>query len=115
MGILIEHYAGAFPLWLAPVQVRIITVSDKQIDFAKNISEKLLEAGLRAETDLSNATVEYKVRNVQLEKIPYTVTIGDKEVEKKTLAVRGRDGKVKFGVSVEDFVAQLKSEMAAKK
>jgi len=115
IGILIEHYTGAFPLWLSPVQVRIITVSDKQIDFAKNISEKLLEAGLRAETDFSNATVEYKIRDSQLQKIPYTITIGDKEVEKKTLAVRGRDGKVKFGVSAEDFVEQMEKEIEEKK
>ena len=115
MAIFIEHCAGAFPLWLSPVQVRIITVSDKQIEFAKIISEKLLEAGLRAETDFSNSTVEYKIRDSQLQKIPYTITIGDKEIEKKTLAVRGRDGKVRFGVSIEDFIAQMKKEIQEKK
>ena len=115
IGILIEHYAGAFPLWLAPVQVRIITVSDKFNDYAEKIKQKLLDSGIRIDDDFTNSTVEYKIRDSQLQKIPYTITIGDKEIEKKTLAVRERAGKVKFGVSVEDFIEQLKKEIEEKK
>ena len=115
IGILIEHYAGAFPLWLSPVQVRVLTVSDKHIGFAERVKDSLETAGIRVETNFSNNTVEYKVRDSQLQKVPYTVTVGDKEVEKGTLAVRGRDGKVKFGVSIEEFMRQLKQEVLDKK
>ncbi len=115
LSIIIEHYAGAFPLWLSPMQVRILNVSDKHTGFAKNIEGGLAQAGIRVDSDYSNNTVEYKVRDSQMQKIPYTVTIGDKEVEKGTLAVRGRDGKVRFGVAPEEFIRQLKQEVQDRK
>ncbi len=114
-GILIEHYAGAFPVWLSPVQVKIISFTDRNIEHAKKISEKLREAGLRVEDDFDPETVQYKVREAEVQKIPYIVTIGDKEQEKDTLAVRDRSGKVNFDVKIEDFIKQVLEEIANKK
>lgn len=104
VAFLLEHFAGAFPFWLAPVQIKILTVADRHEKFAKEIYQKLFDLGFRVEIDNSQTTVEYKVRDAQLKKIPYMITIGDKEVENKMLAVRSRSGKVKFGVKIEEFV-----------
>lgn len=115
LGVLVEHYGGVFPLWLSPSQVRILTVSDKFIVFAKKINSKLLEAGIRSEIDQSSNTLEYKVRNSELEKIPYTITIGEKEEKNNTLAVRPRGDKVKFGVKLDEFSKQLLEQIKQKK
>lgn len=111
MSILIEHFAGKFPLWLSPVQVKILTVTDRNILFARELHQKLLAENIRAELDDAAETIGRKVRNAQLEKVNYIVTIGDKEVEKKTLAVRSREGKVIFDVLVEDFIKELKEKV----
>ncbi|MBI4983194.1 threonine--tRNA ligase, partial [Candidatus Woesearchaeota archaeon] len=110
MGILLEHTSGNLPLWLSPVQVKVITVNDRNIKFAQEIVKKLLDVGIRAEINAQAETISKKVRDAQLEKVNYIVTIGDKEVEKKTLAVRTRAGEVKFEAKIDEFIQQLVEE-----
>lgn len=114
IGILVEHYGGAFPVWLSPVQVRIVPVSDKNLKFAEKVKKELEKNDVRVEIDYTSTTVEYKVRNAQLQKIPYVLTVGEKEEKNETVAVRARDGKVKFGVSIEDFTKQILDEIKNK-
>ena len=114
MSILIEHFAGKFPSWLSPVQVKILTVTDRNIPFAQNLLQILREKNIRVELDDQAESIGKKVRNAQMEKVNYMITIGDKEVEKKTLAVRTRDGDVKFDVKVNDFMQQLLKEIEKK-
>ncbi|MEM4248547.1 MAG: threonine--tRNA ligase [Candidatus Nanoarchaeia archaeon] len=114
MGILIENCAGAFPVWLAPVQVRLLTFTDRNQKYAEKIEKELVAAGLRVETDYENNTVEYKVRQAELEKIPYILVVGDKEEKAGTIAVRPRGGKVRFGVKIGDFIKDVKKEIDAK-
>ena len=92
LGVLIEHYAGAFPVWLAPVQAIIVTVTDAQLDFARVVCEELRSRGVRAEVDLRSEKLGYKIREAQMQKVPYMLVIGDKEVEKEVIAPRKRDG-----------------------
>lgn len=115
LGILIEHYAGSFPAWLSPVQVRILSFTDRNIKAAEEIVKRLREENIRVDSDFNSETVEYKVRNAEMQKIPVIITIGDKEEKNKTLAVRRRDGKVKFGVKLEDFIKEIKKEIEDKK
>jgi threonyl-tRNA synthetase len=111
IGILIEHYNGNFPLWLAPVQLRVISFKDDNAKSAKEIHDRLFDLGYRVDLDLSYGTVEGKVRDAELQKIPYIIVIGDKEEQNGTLAVRKHGVKgAKFGVKLEDFVAQLAAE-----
>jgi threonyl-tRNA synthetase len=110
MGILLEHTNGNLPLWLSPIQAKILTVTDRNIDFAQEVLSELKKHGLRAELDDSTQTIGKKVRDAQMEKANYMITIGDKEDANKTLAIRSRDGEVKFGVKVADFVKQLVEE-----
>jgi threonyl-tRNA synthetase len=114
MSFLIEHYAGAFPVWLAPVQVKLLTFTDRNQKYAEKIEKEFVAEGLRVETDYENNTVEYKVRTAELEKIPYIIVIGDKEEKANTLAVRPRGGKVKFGVKTADFIKDIKKEIESK-
>ena len=111
IGLLTEHYAGRFPLWLSPVQVKIVTVNDRNISFANKVRQELEENSIRVEIDDRGESVPKKVRDAEVEKIPAIVTIGDKEVEKKTLALRDRNGKVKFGVKIEDLIKGLKDKI----
>jgi threonyl-tRNA synthetase len=115
MGILVEHYQGKFPLWLSPVQVRVLSISDDNIKYAKKIAEELQGNEIRVEEDFEAHKIEYKIREAQLQKIPYMIIIGKKEEESKSIAVRDREGKVKYKVNLEDFVKQLKKEIEAKK
>ncbi|MGH7827553.1 MAG: threonine--tRNA ligase [Candidatus Binatia bacterium] len=112
MAFLIEHHAGNFPLWLAPTQVRVLTVTDDHKDYAGKVFESLRESGLRVELDDRNEKLGYKIREAQLAKIPYAVVIGDKEVAARTVAPRRRGGENLAPVSVADFIARLKSEVA---
>jgi threonyl-tRNA synthetase len=109
-GVLIEHYAGAFPLWLAPEQVRIAPVADRHVPFARELAARLRSAGLRPEVDESAETVGKKVRAAQLMKVPYTLVVGDKELASGELTVRRRDGAEIRGVGLERFVAALARE-----
>ena len=109
-AVLIEHYAGAFPLWLAPEQVRLAPVADRHLAHARELAERLRAAGLRPSVDESGETVGKKVRAAQLMKVPYTLVIGDKEVSSGELTVRDREGTETSGVSVDDFARTLVDE-----
>lgn len=109
-GILIEHYGGAFPLWLSPVQVRVAVVAEGHISYAEEIHDALKDRGLRIEKDFRNEKLGLKVREAQLEKIPYLLIIGDKEVETKTVAPRMRGGKNLNSMTVEEFLSFVEKE-----
>ena len=112
MGILIEHCAGAFPLWLAPVQLKILTVTDDQKEYATSVFEHLREAGWRVELDGRNEKLGYKIREAQLAKIPYAVVIGDKEVAGQLVAPRRRGGENLEPLALGKFIEQLRAEVA---
>ncbi len=114
LALLIEKYAGAFPLWLAPEQVRVLPISERQAETVKAVAERLKAAGLRAEVDLRSEKIGYKIREAQVQKVPYMLVIGDKEAESGTVSVRSRkEGDV--GVqSVDDFLARALREVAEK-
>ena len=107
LAILVEHYAGKMPVWLSPVQAIIIPITDSHIEYTKKVTEELVEAGIRAVADLSSDRMEYKIRQATLQKIPYIINVGDKEIETQTIAVRSRDNKVEFDVQVSDFIAKV--------
>ena len=110
IGILIEHYAGRFPVWLSPVQVKVLSVSEKSRPYAAEIYQKLRSAGIRVEIDNRDEKIGYKIREAQLEKVPYMLVIGEKEVETSTLTVRSRD-KGDLGTrAVEEFIQQVVDE-----
>ncbi|MFH1224481.1 MAG: threonine--tRNA ligase [Candidatus Diapherotrites archaeon] len=115
VGILTEHYAGAFPLWLSPVQAKVIAVADRFNDYALDVTSELLGNGIRAEFDVRQESVGYKVRDAQVKKINYIVVVGEEEQKKKTLAVRDRKGKLADNVKVADFISGLRKEIAEKK
>jgi len=92
-GMLIEHYAGAFPVWLAPVQAKVLSIADRQLDYAKDVRDKLLAAGIRAEIDTRSEKIGFKIREAAMDKVPYILVVGDKEVEQNAVAVRERGGK----------------------
>lgn len=110
IGILIEHYAGVFPLWLAPVQTKVLTLTDAQAPYAKEVCAKLTAAGLRPELDDRGEKLGAKIRQAHLEKVPYTVIIGAKEAAENTVTVRLRSGKNIEGVKLDEFIAKLKEE-----
>jgi threonyl-tRNA synthetase len=112
MGILLEHCAGALPLWLAPVQVAVLTVTDQQMDYARGVLRSLRAAGWRAELDERNEKLGYKIREAQMMKIPYAVVIGDREVREQTLSPRRRGGETLGAMGVKDFIGLLTSEAA---
>ena len=107
IGILIEHFAGKFPVWLAPVQVKILPVSDKSLEYAKSIEAQMRARGLRVETDSKKKKIGYKIRESQLEKLPYMLIVGDKEREEKTVSVRRRDKGDVGAMKVEEFIEQV--------
>lgn len=109
-GVLIEHYAGAFPLWLAPVQIKVLTLTDRNIPYAQRITQELKKAGLRVEADFRSEKINYKIRAAQLEKVPYMIILGDKEEEAQCLSIRKRTGEVRQGVSLSEFLQTLKAE-----
>jgi threonyl-tRNA synthetase len=111
IGIIIEHYQGKFPLWLSPIQVKVLTVSDETIGYATDITRKLKESGIRVEQDSDTGTIGGKIRNAQLQKVPFMVVLGGKESAAGTIAVRGRDGSTRYGVKVEDFIAEVKEKV----
>ncbi|MBW6451633.1 MAG: threonine--tRNA ligase [DPANN group archaeon] len=115
LAMLIEKYAGAFPTWIAPVQVKMITIADRHQDYAEEVIAKLSALGIRVESDFRTETVEYKIREAQLQKIPYMLVVGDKEIEKKSVTVRTRLGKVTYGVSVDAFIKEITDKIDTKK
>ena len=115
IGILVEHFKGAFPLWLSPVQVRVISFTDKNIQSAQKIIDKLLENGIRADSDFESNTIDYKIRESQTQKIPYTIVIGDKEEQNNTISVRKyAEKKAEFGKKLDKFIELLKTQIKAK-
>jgi threonyl-tRNA synthetase len=106
-GMLIEHYAGAFPVWLAPVQAKVVTITDKQLDYAKDVRDKLLAAGIRAELDARSEKIGFKIREAALEKVPYILVVGDKEVQQNAVAVRERGGKDLGAMAVDEFITKV--------
>ncbi len=114
IGILIEHFAGAFPTWLAPVQVKVIPISEKHHDYAAQVHKALEAAGVRVETDYRSEKMGYKIREAQLKKIPYMLVVGDKEAEEGTVSVRARKEENGGTKSVADFIAQITAEIDSK-
>jgi threonyl-tRNA synthetase len=114
-GILVEHYAGAFPVWLMPVQVKLIPIADRHNDYAVRVLDELRRAGIRAEADLSTDRMNAKIRNAQIEKIPYMLVIGDREVEADQVNLRQRDGKKPGAMGVVDLIALVQSAVAEKR
>ena len=114
MAYLIEETMGAFPTWLAPVQAKVLPITDRCADYAKTVAEKLEDAGVRTETDLRNEKIGYKIREAQLQKIPYMLVVGDKEAEAGTVAVRTRSGEDRGAVPLEQFTADIVKEIREK-
>jgi threonyl-tRNA synthetase len=110
IGILIEHYAGVFPLWFAPTQARIMNITDNQTDYCEEVYSKLRKAGVRIEKDLRNEKLNYKIREAQMAKIPYMLIIGDKEKDNKTITVRLRNGNNIADISIDDFAQMVADE-----
>jgi threonyl-tRNA synthetase len=114
IGIIIEHFAGAFPLWLAPVQASVLPLSEKFLDYGRETAVKLSAAGLRIETDESNEKLGAKIRDAQLKKIPYMLVVGEKEVAAGTVSVRKRTGGEQASLPVDEFVAEAKRVIEAR-
>ncbi|MBI2097517.1 MAG: hypothetical protein HYT46_01085 [Candidatus Vogelbacteria bacterium] len=114
MAFLIEHYVGAFPLWLSPVQVTVLPIGERQNDYARKVFTELKTNDIRAEINLDNQTLGKKIREAKAQKIPYLVIIGDKETASGKLTVEGRREKLE-NISVSDFVTRLQTEIKEKK
>ena len=110
-AILVEHFGGAFPLWLSPVQVAVLPVSDRFQNYALKVKEELSKNDIRTELNLDNKTLGAKIRQATLQKIPYLVIIGEKEVESKKIAVRTREGKDLGVIIIIEFISRLKSQI----
>jgi threonyl-tRNA synthetase len=110
LGVLIEHYAGAFPVWLSPVQAILLTVTDRHIPFGESVYTQLCDAGIRAEKDFRNEKLGFKIREAQLQKIPYMLVIGDREVESKCVSPRKRNGKDLGGIGIDKFIELVRGE-----
>jgi threonyl-tRNA synthetase len=104
IGVLIEHYAGAFPIWLSPVQAKVLTVTDRNIPFGEQVLESVSAGGIRIQSDFRNEKLGLKVREAQIQKIPYMLILGDKECENQVVTPRQRNGKNLDSMSIEDFI-----------
>jgi threonyl-tRNA synthetase len=113
-GILVEHYAGAFPVWLAPVQAIVLPITDRQTDYAHEIQKQLEAAGIRATVDDRNEKVNLKIREAQLQKIPYMLVVGDREQEIGTVAVRNRKHGDQGAKAIADFLTEVKALIDSK-
>jgi threonyl-tRNA synthetase len=113
-GILVEHYAGAFPVWLAPVQAIVLPITDRQIDYANKVEEQLAAKGIRVTVDDRKEKVNLKIREAQLQKIPYMLVVGDREVESGAVSVRNRKHGDQGVKSVHEFLGQLEQLIADK-
>ncbi|MBQ6465708.1 MAG: threonine--tRNA ligase [Oscillospiraceae bacterium] len=115
IGVITEHFGGAFPTWLSPVQAVVMPITDRAADYAKQVAAQLDKAGVRVETDLRNEKIGYKIREAQMQKVPYMLVVGDKEAESGAVAVRTRAGKDLGAMPVDDFLAQIRDEIDNKK
>ncbi len=114
IGILIENYAGAFPVWLAPVQVEVMNITDSHLDYVSNLVDKLKENDIRVESDLRNEKIGYKIREAQMQKVPYMIVIGDKEVNEGNISVRSRKDGDLGTFAIDDFISKVKEEIDTK-
>jgi threonyl-tRNA synthetase len=114
IGILIEEHAGALPIWLAPVQVSVLNITDAQSDYCREITKTLQNQGLRVQLDLKNEKITYKIREHSMQKVPYLLVVGDKEKDAVAVAVRARGNKDLGVMSLEAFAAQIASDIANK-
>lgn len=114
IGVITEHFAGAFPVWLAPVQTIVMPITDRVNDYAQELAGKLSALGIRTETDLRNEKIGYKIREAQLQKIPYMLVVGDKEAEAGTVSVRTRTGVDLGAMPVDEFIAKISEEISTK-
>ena len=114
IGILIEHFAGAFPTWLAPVQVKVLPISDKFIDYAEQVKKQLDDAQIRAELDMRSEKIGYKIREAQMQKIPYVLIVGQKEQEERLVSVRSRFEGDEGQKSLHEFIGSLKEEIQSR-
>jgi len=116
IGVLLEHTSGNLPVWLSPVQARVLSFTDRNIKAAKKVYEKLKEEGIRVDFDFNDSTVNSKVREAEISRIPYVIVIGDKEEKSKTIAIRQRGNtKVKYGIKLDKFIEQIKKEIEERK
>ena len=115
IGLLIENFAGAFPLWLSPVQVKVLSLTDRNEKYVNEIVERLRKEKIRAEADNRNEKVGYKIREALNEKTPYLIIVGDEEEKNKTISIRGRGNENKSGLNLDDFILRLKEEIETKK
>jgi threonyl-tRNA synthetase len=113
-GALIEHYAGAFPVWLSPLQVMLIPIADRHVDYARSVADRLRAAGLRAAVDDSSERMRAKIRDAQLQKVPYMLVIGDREMNAEQVNLRLRNEEVRGAMSVDDFIALAQEAVAEK-
>ena len=114
IGVITEHFGGAFPTWLSPVQVTVLPITDRAADYAKEMAARLEQAGVRVETDLRNEKIGYKIREAQMQKIPYMLVVGDKEAESGSVAVRTRAGEDLGAMPLDDFLAKIGEEIEKK-
>ena len=114
IGVITEHFAGAFPLWLTPVQVKVLPVTDRAHEYAKGLSQKLVDAGIRAEDDCRSEKLGYKIREAQMQKIPYMLVVGDRDMENGTVSVRTRKGEDLGAMTMDAFLSKCLSEIASK-
>lgn len=115
IGIITEHFAGAFPLWLSPVQVKVMNIAESSEDYAKEIFDKLLDAGFKCELDVRNEKIGYKIREAAANKIPYMIIVGDGEKDNGTISIRGRGNENASDLQLDDFIARLNKEIAERK
>jgi len=115
IGVMVEHFQGRFPTWLAPVQARVISISEHENYYAKNIYKELRKSKIRAYLDDSDRTLEYKIRDAQMQKVPYMLIVGKKEVESNSITVRKRSGKQEHDVQINDFIERLNKEITERK
>ena len=114
IGVITEHFAGAFPVWLSPVQVKILTVTDRADDYAAELKKALEGAGLRVECDLRNEKIGKKIREAQLEKVPYMLVVGDRDIENGTVSVRTRSGEDLGAMPLTQFQSRILEEVETK-
>ena len=114
IGILIEHYEGAFPSWLAPTQVVVLNITDKQSEYTQNVEDSLKNRGFRVISDLRNEKIGFKIREHTIQKVPYLLVVGDKEVETQTVAVRARRGEDLGSMDLDAFIAHLTDDVASR-
>jgi threonyl-tRNA synthetase len=111
VGFLLEHYAGSFPVWLSPEQVRVISITDNQNEYAENIAKQLREQGIRAHADLSSQRMNAKIRQAQLMKVPYMIVVGDNEMQAGQVSLRVRDGSQQNNIPLAEFAARAKDRI----